>query len=226
MLRFIQTFFQRYAAQAMFASWSTTYEEDVAHAKYSAADRTVEAAIRHIAAMDVEEPLIADIGIGTGMVAEQIFNAMPCRIIGLDFAEDMMAQCLQKEVTEILIKCDAGKDHWPLEDQSYNAVVSAGLIEYFTPPMLQHFISESARCLLPHGVVIFTYIPTEQPKEKMKLWPGKSGLFLSCSYNPSHLEKQLNAAGFEIIEHSDAFAGSVFKDGSTYPYRLIAARKK
>lgn len=226
MLHAIQSFFQRYAAHAMFSTWSPTYEDDVAQSRYSAPDKVAEAAIRHIAAMDIHEPQIADIGIGTGMLSEQIFSALPCNITGLDFAEDMMAQCQQKEITEILIKCDAGKDHWPLEDGTYAAVVSAGLIEYFTTSMVQHFITESARSLMSGGVLVFTYIPTTLPQEEFKFWRGKSGLFLSCQYNPSFIENSLSEAGFDIAEHSDEFAGSVFKDGSTYPYRLIVGIKK
>jgi predicted TPR repeat methyltransferase len=226
MLHAIQTFFQRHAAHTMFSRWSPSYEEDVTQNAYSAPDKVAEAALRHIAAMDIYEPRIADIGIGTGMLSEQIFSAMPSRITGLDFAEDMMAQCLQKEITEILIKCDAGKDRWPFEDGTYEAVISAGLIEYFTPPMVQHFISESARSLTQNGVLVFTYVPTNETNEEIKLWRGKSGIFLSCQYNPAALEKDLIEAGFEITEHSDEFAGCIFKDGSSYSYRLIVAKKK
>lgn len=226
MLRYFQNLYQRFAAHSMFSNWSPIYEDDVAENQYSAAAKAAEAAIRHIASLPTAEPLIADIGIGTGLLAEQIYNAMPCRIVGLDFAEDMMAVCLQKEITEILIKCDAGKDHWPLEDNSYNAVVSAGLLEYLTPDMTQHFLHESQRCLAQNGVLIFTYIPTENDKDQIDLWRGKSGRFLSCRYNPASLIERVVACGFEIKEHLDEFPGSVFKDGSSYPYRLIVAAKK
>lgn len=225
MLHKIQSLFQRYAARAMFAAWSPTYEEDVSISRYSAPDKVAASVLCNIANLQQKEPKIADIGIGTGMLAEQIYASLPCRITGLDFADDMMAQCQQKDVAEILIKCDAGQDFWPLEDGSYDAVVSAGLIEYFTPPMLQHFIDESARILSPAGILVFSYIPAAGPNNNIRLWPGKSGLFLSCRYNPDALEKQLKAAGFAIREHGAEFTGSVFKDGSTYPYRVIAAHK-
>lgn len=209
----------------MFGRWAGSYEEDVAHNHYSAADKVAEAAIRHLAPVAAENPLIADAGIGTGLLAQQIFDSMPCRIAGLDFSEDMLSVCLQKEITELLIKCDVGRDHWPLEDTVYHAVISAGVFEYLTTGMAQHFLKESARCLKKDGVLVFTFVPTEKTQQDIGFWQGKSGNFLSCRYNPQWMESQITANGLSVIEHSDEFTGSVFRDKSTYPYRLIAARK-
>lgn len=225
MKRFLENLYQRRAARAMFETWSPTYEEDVAVSQYSAADAVAQAAIRLLAAQGRPDPQVADIGIGTGLLAQQIYDAMPARIAGIDFAQDMMAQCQQREITEILIKCDAGKDHWPLMDNDYDAVVSAGLLEYFTPSMTEHFIRESARVLNEGGLLIFSYIPTDAPRSKTQYWQGKSGGFLSCRYSPAEITGMLAASRLEIIDHSDEFTGSVFKDGSTYSYRLIVAKK-
>lgn len=225
MKRFFQSLYQRHAAYAMFSTWSPTYEEDVSACKYSAADEVATVSIRLLAAMERDTPAIADIGIGTGLLAQQIYDAMPCEIAGIDFTDDMLAICQQREIARMLIKCDAGKDHWPLEDNSYDGVVSAGLLEYFTTSMVQHFIHESARILNKGGILVFTYIPTDEPREQISFWEGKSGRFLSCRYNPAEMMRILNEAKLDIIEHSDEFTGSVFRDGSTYPYRLIAAKK-
>ncbi len=192
---------------------------------YSAADKVAEASIRHMAKTITGELRVADIGIGTGLLAQQIYDAMPCRIAGLDFSEDMLSVCLQREITEILIKCDVGKDHWPLESTSYDAVISAGLLEYLTPQMTKHFLKESTRVLAHGGIVCFSYVPSDKPLWFLRLWQGKSGNFLSCSYNPQMLVNSLEVLGFKILEHTDEFSGSVFRDGSTYPYRLIAAQK-
>ena len=209
----------------MFGQWSPTYEEDVAQNHYSAADKVSEAAIKHLSPVAAENPLIADAGIGTGLLAQQIFDAMPCRIAGLDFSEDMLSVCLQREITELLIKCDIGKDHWPLEDGAYHGVISAGVLEYLTPDMVQHFLKESARIMKSGAILVFTYVPTERPQQEIGFWQGKSGNFLSCRYNPLWLKEQVAAHGLNVIEHSEEFTGSVFRDNSTYPYRLIVAYK-
>jgi cyclopropane fatty-acyl-phospholipid synthase-like methyltransferase len=136
-----------------------------------------------------------------------------------------MAQCQQRDITELLLKLDAGKDPWPLPASSYHTVASAGLLEYFTPDMLQHFLRESEKILIPKGLLVFTYVPSEAQQNTTKIWNGKSGSFLSCAYVPADLEKQLIQRGFSVLEHSDPFPGSVFRDGSSYSYRLVTAQK-
>lgn len=226
MLRFFQNIYQRRAARAMFSRWSPIYEDDVVADQYSAADKVAAAVIKYLGLGTAENPLIADVGIGTGLLAQQIYDALPCRITGIDFSEDMMSVALQKEITELLLKFDAGKEPWPFTPASYDAVVSAGLLEYFTPDMTQHFMQQSAKILKPEGCLIFTYVPTDKAPQTVDLWHGKSGKFLSCAYAPETLMQWMSSAGFNIVDHTEPFAGSVFRDGSTYPYRLIAAKRR
>src|SRR5690606_32374700 len=119
------------------------------------------------------------------------------------------------------IKCDVGLDHWPLENEAYHAVISAGVFEYLTPDMVQHFLQESMRCLQQKGLLALTYVPTQKPQQDIGFWQGKSGNFLSCRYNPEWIEQKIAASGCVLLHHSDEFTGSVFRDGSRYPYRLI-----
>ena len=218
--------YQRYAAQKIFTRWSPVYDDEVAVLSYSAADQVAAATLRHIPGSSVEEPLhIADIGIGTGLLAQQIWEAVPCLIAGLDFSEDMMAICSQKEVAELLIKCDVGRDHWPLQEDAYDVVMASGLFEYLTPPMVQHFLKETTRLLKPGGLVIFSYIPSEQENGSYTIWPGRNGRFVRCEYTPAKLEADVVAKGFKILEHKEPFDGSVFADGSSFSYRLIVAQK-
>lgn len=227
MLEFFQSLYQRFAARRMFSLWSPLYEREVTENAYSAPDRVATAATRLLAPKRHEEtkPLIADIGIGTGLLAQQLYNSMPCRIAGLDFSEDMMAVCAAKDVTELLLKCDAGKDHWPLVDGDFDMVVSAGLAEYLTVPMLQHFLTESARVVQQKGYLVFTYLPAEGPDNKKAIWRGHTGTYLTCAYAPDYMESALKHHGFDLIGHSARFKGCVFKDGSSYDYRLITAQR-
>lgn len=217
--------FQRTAAKRMFSRWSPVYEEEVADNAYSAADETARVTLKYLARQYNVNPVVADIGIGTGLLAQQIYDAYPCRIMGLDFSEDMLTLCSGRDIAELLIKCDVGKDRWPLEDGAADAVCAAGLLEYLTQEMLQHFIVEAARTLQQKGVLVFTYIPLNNGDKKLGLWRGHSGTYLSCRYVPEALEAMLAAAGLEILEHSAPFSGCVFQDGSSYEYRLIAAQK-
>lgn len=208
----------------MFSRWSPLYEEEVADNAYSAADRVAITALKCLAAQDLDDPTIADIGIGTGLLAQQIYDSTPCVIIGLDFTEDMLAVCAMRNIVERLIKCDVGKDPWPLERGEMDMVVSAGLFEYLTPPMVQHFLQQSRLALHHKGTLIFTYLPVADGEKTIKLWQGHSGTYLTCGYTPDTMDRLLKQNGFEIIEHSKPFTGCVFHDGSSYDYRLISAR--
>ncbi len=216
--------YQRFAARRMFSRWSPAYEREVAENFYSAADETAKAAIRYIAGSGIKNPAIADIGIGTGLLAQQLCDAMPCRITGLDFTEDMMAVCAARAITELLIKCDAGRDMWPMQDSSQHFVVSSGLFEYLMPDMAQHFLQQAHRVLQQNGLTIFTYMPCEDA-HKITLWRGHSGTYLICGYAPEEMERLVNTHGFKIMEHTSPFKGCIFADGSSYDYRLIAAQK-
>lgn len=224
MMRPLIDFYQRFAASRMFSRWSPVYEQEVLENAYSAADRCAAEAIRLLAA-GPSDPAIADIGIGTGLMAQQIYDALPCRIAGLDFSEDMLAQCAAKEIAEVLIKCDVGSGRWPLADDDFTLVASAGLAEYLTPSMLQHFLSESARLLQQKGHLVFTYVPQQSGEKATDFWRGHSGTYLVCRYLPQDIEVFLQKSGFELLQHSAPFDGCVFKDESRYPYRLIVARK-
>lgn len=226
MLNLLINSYQRYAARRMFSRWSPIYEEEVTENAYSAADRVAQSTLKHLAESQIGQgkASIADIGIGTGLLAQQIYDAIPCNIIGLDFTEDMMAVCMARDITELLIKCDAGKDHWPIVDDAQDCVIAAGLFEYLTPAMVQHFLNESKRVLKGNGLLVFSYMPREKDEKQMTLWPGHSGTFLTCSYTEEEIERFLKQNDFAIIEHSARFAGSTFEDGSSYDYRLISAR--
>lgn len=223
MIGAFKDFYQRHAARRMFSRWAPIYEAEVADNAYSAAERVAGAALKQAGEAGLKNPAIIDAGIGTGLLSQQIYDSLPCHITGLDFTEDMLALCGNRDIATPLIKCDVGRDFWPCADQSADMVVSAGLLEYLTEPMTRHFMAQAARVLRPGGFLVFTYLPAAKPGASTSLWRGHSGTYLTCAVHPAMMESML--AGFDIRDHSPPFAGSVFQDGSSYDYRLIAARR-
>lgn len=209
----------------MFSRWSPIYEVEVQENAYSAADEVAKYTIKYLAQGNVPNARIVDAGIGTGLLAQQIYDSLPCRITGLDFSEDMMATCAGRGITELLVKCDVGQDGWPLESSSHDAVISAGLFEYLTPEMVRHFMEESSRSLQQNGLLVFTYMPVKEGEKQITLWRGHSGTYLICGYSEGQIEAIVKRSNFQILEHTAPFKGCVFLDGSSYDYRLIVARK-
>lgn len=226
MLRPLINFYQRHATRRMFSRWSPIYEEDVQENAYSAAEEVAKATIKYLVKSgSIHTPRIADIGIGTGLLAQKIHDAIPIRISGLDFSEDMMAACAGRGITELLLKCDVGKDYWPLEANSQDVVISAGLFEYLMPDMAQHYLAQSSRVLQQKGLLIFTYLPSEGIPSKLTFWRGHSGNYLICGYAEDEIEGWLSRSNFTLLEHTPPFKGCIFSDGSSYDYRLIVAKK-
>lgn len=224
MLQRLLGLYQRYAAHRMFSRWSRWYEVEVMENQYSAPEAIAKEAAVLIGEGGDAYPLVADIGIGTGLLAQLIQDARPCRIIGLDFSEHMMAVAGGRGIAELLVKCDVGKDIWPIESGSCDMVVSAGLLEYLTPSMLEHYFRESKRVLKKDGYLIFTYKPRMPQQRGINLWPGYSGTYLTCSYVPAEIEELLRQNEFKTLRHSVPFKGCIFTDGTYYDYRMVSAR--
>lgn len=221
----ILSLYQRNAARRMFSSWAQSYEVDVLDNHYSAADRVAQEALRHLGTAEIKEPVIIDAGIGTGLLSAQIKDAYPCHITGLDFNADMLSLCMQKEIADLLVLCDVGRDHWPAPDNSSDMVVSAGLFEYLSPPMATHATREALRTLKTGGIFIFAYMPRKADEKQTILWRGYSGTFMIFSYTEDQMVQMVTSNGFNIVQHVKAFKGSIYEDGTSYDYRLIIARK-
>lgn len=216
MLDALKTLYQRMAARRVFANWAGEYETDVAANRYSAAAAVRDALKRRLNA----DSHILDVGIGTGLIWQDIDIPQGAEIGGIDISSDMLAQASSNPDIGGLFLCDAGREEWPCEDAYLDMAVSAGLFEYLTAPMAAHVFDEARRTLKSGGLFIATYIPSDQ--NETKFWKGKSGGVLSCRFAPEWMAAR---DGFSVIEHTPPFAGSVFADGSSYDYRLIILRR-
>lgn len=215
MITALKSFYQRLAARRVFTRWAETYEEDVAHNRYSAAQAVAQAILPYLHA----DSRIIDLGIGSGLIWQTLDIEDGMSIVGLDISSAMLEQASSLPVGPLYC-CDVGRDFWPADDNTQDMVISAGLFEYLTEPMARHVMAESARVLKPGGLFIATYIPGE--KNHNALWAGKSGSILRCIFDPHWMENQ---PGFFLQRHSEPFAGSVYEDSSSYDYRLIILKK-
>lgn len=224
MIAFLLDFLQRRSSARVFRHWAPDYDEDVRQNAYSAPARVAKAAAPYLTALGKPAPALLDLGIGSGILTALIRRSAPEAVVtGLDFSSEMLAQASARDApADRLFQCDAGRQGWPVEEASQDMIVSAGLFEYLTPRMIRrHVLPEARRCLKPGGRFILTYIPSETGRDALSLWHGKTGRFLQCALDPAKLEAAARQSGFEIADHSAPFAGSIFRDGSSYHYRLL-----
>lgn len=216
MLETLKTFYQRMAVRRVFSNWAYTYEQDVRRHVYTAAS----AIAQELASRLREEMKITDLGVGTGLIWENLHIPDDTIITGLDIVPAMLEQASANTYIRYLYLCDVGKQTWPIEETSQDIIVAAGLFEYLTESMALHVLCEASRVLKPGGELIFTYIPID--KNRSFFWRGKSGAILSCHYTSEWFEKK---SSFVIHHHSESFPGSIFDNGDTYNYRLLSMKK-
>ena len=216
MISALKTLYHQYAARRVFGRWAASYEEDVATNRYSAA-KAVQDSLQTYLPMAGR---ITDLGVGTGLIWQDVDIPDETEITGLDISQAMMEQASSIPELGPFYLCDVGRHEWPVYDGTEDLIVAAGLFEYLTPDMAAHVFQEARRTLKQGGRFIFTYIPGAA--NEAKPWDGRSGRILSCVHAPEWIVSQ---TGFTLETQTEPFAGSVFADGQSYDYRLVILRK-
>lgn len=113
------------------------------------------------------EPLIADIGCGTGIATRGIYYALQgkCKVIGIEPNFRMLEQAKQAASGENIIYLEGNAEKLPFEDKSLDIVIVAQAMHYFNRPI---FYGEASRVLRNSGVIAII--------ENNRNW--KSSLFL------------------------------------------------
>jgi len=108
--------------KAYYDAFASTYDSDFAEALGWQYPEAIASAYRkHARADDLP---IADIGCGTGLVAEAL-TCSPNDIDGIDISEEMLAQAREKSLYRAVFLADLMGDLTPIKN-GYGAVVSAG----------------------------------------------------------------------------------------------------
>lgn len=99
------------------------------------------------------EPVIADIGCGTGIATRGIYYALKkkCKVIGIEPDHNMLEQA--KKTTsniENIIYLQGNAEILPFEDKSLDIIIAAQAMQYFDRPIFYH---EARRILKSYGVI-------------------------------------------------------------------------
>lgn len=117
--------------------------------------------------------LVADVGSGTGFLAEAALDA-GARVIGIDISEAMLAQARSKFAGRRFESRCGAADHLPLGDGEADAVVANMVLHHAPDPA--GAIREMARALKPGGTLVVTDADTHTYEwlrtEQHDLWLG------------------------------------------------------
>ena len=142
---------------------------------------------------------IADIGCGTGILADRIAREVkPDAIFGVDLSEGMLAQAAHRSGSVTWLTAPA--EQLPFDDASLDAVVTTSAFHWFNQPAA---LREFHRVLSPGG---FAAVATLSPRQKLPglgrglQWLSANRLSPSQAPDPVSMRALFSDAGFTVDE--------------------------
>ena len=136
-----------------YAEWSKTYDVDsIQRFGYLGPKRAAEELVKYLTG--VENPTIADIGAGTGLVGEELFAMLngKCRIIAIDYSPEMLKIAEEKGCYSKCQCVDLLQQRSEVENEAYDAVISVGT---FTPNHLgKEALDQVVTMVKPNGGIV------------------------------------------------------------------------
>ena len=138
--------------------------------------------------------VVADVGTGTGFLAEAALDA-GARVIGIDISEGMLAQVRSRFAGRPFEARPGDTDALPLADGEADAVVGNMVLHHAPNPPVA--IREMARALKPGGTLVITDADTHQHEwlrtEQHDRWLG---------FERSDIERWFREAGLDQVSVS------------------------
>jgi len=173
---------------------------------------------------------LLDIGIGTGL-GSILFHGAGLEVHGFDSSREMLAACEAKGFAANLVRHDLRKAPYPYPDDSFDHVVSIGVLNFFAD--LRPVFEETARLIRPGGIVGFTVEEQKagQEAEYVLRTGGESSGASGTSavtmhrHSDAHIKSLLDACGFEPLKALEFSAGRYPSYGMDIVFTAYVARR-
>lgn len=130
--------------------WAKTYDTTLATWDYQTPKDAAALLAPHLA----PEAHILDVGCGTGLVADALSPYGDYRLDGIDISAVSLKLAEARGRYEKLVCHDLQKHPLPLEDDSYDAAISVGVLTYIADA--EALFRDLCRCVRAGGVIAFT----------------------------------------------------------------------
>ncbi len=167
---------------------------------------------------------ILDIGIGTGLSATAFYRA-GLEIYGLDYSEEMLDACKQKNIAADLRQFDLNNTPLPYQTNYFNHV-SANAVLYFIP-QLDDLFSEISRVIKKTGIWAFIVEEgaSQQQSEFIAKPVGKNGL-VTYQHSIKYLFDLMKDNGFSLVKKIEFVAENFQMEGKAVLFQLYVTEKK
>jgi len=161
---------------------------------------------------------ILDIGIGTGLSANG-FHTLGLDVYGLDYSNEMLEVCRQKDIAVDLKQFDLNDTPLPYASNSFDHI-SANAILYFIDK-LDDLFEEVARTIKEKGIWAFIIEENIDPSkpEIIKKTRGKNGL-ITYKHSQFYILSLLKKNGFALLKKIEFIAENFQMEGKSVSFVL------
>jgi glycosyltransferase 2 family protein len=158
--------------------------------KYPELYRYLAAIVKENISNEITNPMIVDLGVGPGLLSEEIINQIPkAKVVGVDPSEKMLNLANKNVKKDVFMTMLGNSEKIPLEKSTVDVVVSRFSLTYWKNP--KDSFKEINRILKPGGVIVLEAL--NKRFSKLRLFAIKTHMFFK-------------GAGSDVIRyHSDAF---------------------
>ena len=167
---------------------------------------------------------ILDIGIGTGLSATAFYKA-GLEIHGLDYSNEMLEACKQKNIAVDLRQFDLNNTPLPYQTNFFNHV-SANAVLYFIP-RLDTLFSEISRIIKKSGIWAFIIEENANQLESefFEKPRGKNGL-VNYQHSKKYLFELMNENRFFLLKKVGFVAENFQMEGKAVSFQLYVTEKR
>ena len=167
---------------------------------------------------------ILDIGIGTGLSASA-FHHTGLEVYGLDYSNEMLELCKQKNIAVELRQFDLNNTPLPYQSNFFNHI-SANAILYFLAELDALFF-EISRIMKVKGIWAFIVEEnnSQQHPEIIEKPPGKNGL-ITYQHSKNYLLDLAKQNGFHVLKKIEFVAENFQMEGKAVLFQLYVTEKQ
>jgi predicted TPR repeat methyltransferase len=201
------------------SEFAEKYDESVKKQKWFGAEILFGMIYEYLTAND----RILDIGIGTGLSATA-FHRAGMEIYGLDFSDEMLEICKQKNIAVDLQQFDLNNTPLPYQTSFFDHI-SANAVLYFLPE-LDALFSETSRIIKKEGIWAFVIEENDKSsrQEIIKKPRGKNGL-VTYRHSREYILNLIRNNGFSILKKIEFVAENFQMEGKSVSFQVYVTEK-
>jgi methionine biosynthesis protein MetW len=112
---------------------------------------------------------VLDVGCGDGVLGHFLIKEKGCVVYGLDISKTALELARKRKL--IVNLCDVSQDNFPFENETFDVVILACILEHV--PFPEHTLQESERVLKRGGLMLITIPNSLNIKNRIQFLLGK-----------------------------------------------------